>query len=359
MTRSKQSLFLAVGLVALAVVLVAGVVLGASLLRKQRSVNLSAGDPIRVAAAVSPRTPLFADTVTARIEIAADTHRVEPGSVRIASRFVPFRVVAAPVLERRTAPGAEFLSWSVTVSCVEDACRPRRIAKRVTFAPATVTYSPRGGDADSSSVKVTWPPVLFYSRVDPDEIRALNPLSQPPWRAELASLPAVSYRASPTLVAVLFYAAGGILLACGLVLLVPLTLRKMGAMPESRARVLGPVEQALELLETMPDGEGAVEQRREALELVATELDRRGERDLELSARRLAWSVEPPELEDTSALAQSVRHVVAAGDVVSERGREGDDGTDDGGMNAAAPVDAGAADAVAGPPGPGSNGRDG
>ena len=211
--------------------------------------------------------------------------------------------------------------------------------------------------------------MLFYSRVDPDEVRALNPLSQPPWRAELASLPAVSYRTSPSLVAALFYAAGGILLAFGLVLLVPLALRKMGAMPEGRARVLGPLEHALELLETMPDGDGAVEQRREALELVAAELDRRGERELELSARRLAWSAEPPEFEDTSALAQSARRVVAAVDVASERGGGDDDGADGNGVDAVAVVDAGAGDAGmtdAGaegtgitPPGPRSNGRDG
>ena len=42
-------------------------------------------------------------------------------------------------------------------------------------------------------------------------------------------------------------------------------------------------------------------------QLVAAELGRRGEHDLELSARRLAWSADDPAYEDTSALARDVR----------------------------------------------------
>jgi hypothetical protein len=57
------------------------------------------------------------------------------------------------------------------------------------------------------------------------------------------------------------------------------------------------------------EADGDVEPRRQALELVAAELGRRGEQDLELSARRLAWSEEAPPFEDTHELARSVRSV--------------------------------------------------
>jgi hypothetical protein len=351
MMRSPRGVVLGIGLAVSA--LVVAVVLGALFFARKPAVDLSAGDPLRVAAAVSPRTPLFADTVTARIEIAADTHRIEPESVRVVSRFAPFADVASPVVERRKAPGAEFVSWSVALRCLDDTCRPRNTAKRATFPPASVTYTTRGTDgATSRSVKVAFPPLVFYSRVDQDEVRALNPLSQPPWRAELASLPGVTYRASPTLVAALLFAAGGILVACGLGLLVLALLRKMGALPEGRSRIVGPLERALELLETVPEDDDAVAPRREALELVAAELDRRDERELELSARRLAWSEEPPELEDTRALAQSVRRVLAAGELTSGNGSD-ETGVADAGVAAAADG------APAGGPGRGSNGRDG
>ena len=71
--------------------------------------------------------------------------------------------------------------------------------------------------------------------------------------------------------------------------------------------MLAPLEQALVLLESQADPMTDPGPKRQALELVAAELGRRGEHDLELSARRLAWSADDPAYEDTSALARDVR----------------------------------------------------
>lgn len=297
---------------ALAVVLVAGIGFNG------QADELSAGSRsrIRVNADVSPRTQLFGDTLTARFELVADTRRVELGSVRVDGRFGPYSPVAEPVLERRRVGGAELVVWSVKLRCLDPACRPGNAAKRVTFTPARVVYSlGRGGRVVARSVVVDWPTLLVYSRVDQVEVAAVNPLTQPPWRADLGSLPRVSYSAPPGLLSGLLYAVGGLLIAGALLLCVPLALRDVRASAEAGQAGVPqpPLEQALVLLERNSEGDGAVEPRRQALELVAAELGRRDERELELSARRLAWSEEPPPYEDTRALARSARRVTDGG----------------------------------------------
>ena len=68
------------GLVAAAVVgaLVAGILLAT---RPSRDTT---AQPIRVGSLLTPRTPLFGDTVKAQIEFAGDARRIVPGSVRAA-----------------------------------------------------------------------------------------------------------------------------------------------------------------------------------------------------------------------------------------------------------------------------------
>jgi hypothetical protein len=310
---SDRQLLAGVGLLALAIVVTVATVLVAAIGHGEARSELR-GEAIRISADLSPHTQLFGDTVTARVAIAVDVDQIALGSLRVDGKFGPYQKIGTATVLRSQAGGTGYVVWTARLRCLDAACLPGKAGKRVLFPTARVSYSlMRGSDArPARSVTVAWPAVLAYSRLDRRQLAALDPRDEPPWRPDVTALPAVSYRASPPLLAFLFYGLGAVLIAASLILLGPPVLREVRratARSGTPSRRLPPYEQALWLLEKdVEDGED-VEARRKALELVAVELGQRGERDLELSARRLAWSPEPPASEDTRALARSVRQV--------------------------------------------------
>jgi hypothetical protein len=311
---SDRQLLAGVGLLALAIVVTVATMLVAAIGRGGAP-SVLRGEAIRVNSDLSPHTQLFGDTVTARIAIVVDVDQIALSSLRVDGKFGPYQKIGTPTVRRSQAGGTGYVVWTARLRCLDAACLSGKAGKRVLFPTARLSYSlMRGSDTarPARSVIVAWPALLAYSRLDRTQLAALDPRDEPPWRPDFTALPAVSYRASPPLLAFLFYGLGAVLIAACLALLVPPVLREVRrAMARSGppSLRLPPYEQALWLLEKdVEDGED-VEARRKALELVAVELGQRGERDLELSARRLAWSPEPPASEDTRALAQSVRQV--------------------------------------------------
>jgi hypothetical protein len=267
--------------------------------------------PIRIGAGLTPRTPLFGDTVTARVEFAADTRKVVPGSVRVEGQFAPFRKVARALVEREGAGDTEYVVWTARLRCLGKTCLPKGSERRVSFPPVRVTYTPAGAEpAVAKTVSVRWPALIVYSRVDPIEVDATDPRDQPPWRANLESLLAVSFAVPPRISAAALYGAGGVFLLGAVALVAPL--RRREAEPEPLEEVPPPVpetpfERALAALEQEARGDGGVGDRRRTLEFVAAELGRREQGDLEASARRLAWSQRTPSVEDAAALARTAR----------------------------------------------------
>jgi hypothetical protein len=266
--------------------------------------------PIRVGAVLSPRTPLFGDTVTARVEFAADTRRVVPGSVRFNGRFAPFRTVATPLVERKGTGTTEYVVWTARVRCLGKACLPTTSEKRVSFPPVRVSYLPVGAEpAAQKSIPVRWPALIVYSRIDPIEVEAADPRDEPPWRANLASLLGVSFDVPPRLTAATLYGAGALLLLGAAAIVVPLRRREPEPEPllEEPEIPETPFDHALALLEREPARDEAVNARRRALEFVAAELGQRGEDELEATARELAWAERAPSVADASALVRRIR----------------------------------------------------
>jgi hypothetical protein len=182
-----------------------------------------------------------------------------------------------------------------------------RETEEVDFDPARVSYAASVGDgARRLTADADWPPLVVHSRLaGPDENRT-DALASP-WRADLLSLPAVSYRVSPVL-AIAVLALGGILLlgAAAVILFRLLPEREPPPEPEPEPEpVASPLEQALALLEAPATNGG--QDRRRALELVAEEVERWGDDDLALSARTLAWSEGTPDGDETRALAARLR----------------------------------------------------
>lgn len=270
---------------------------------------------IQANAVLTPRTVAFGDTITARVDVTLDRDRVDPDSVRVATDFTPWRPTVDVDRRRRDGETTTHLRTTWTLRCLASACLPPALPLHLPFPPATVTYDTVEKQVrPARPLNLRWPELVVQSRLDatgtsPASGSGSSPF-ETPWRADLVSMPSVSYRLDPDAARLpLFAAAGGFaLLGLGLVYLGrPRRRPQLVLAPEEPPTpVLTPVEQALALLEDSVAADGAADRRR-ALELVAAELAGRGNHDLAQLVRRLAWSRQTPEVERTTPLAEQVR----------------------------------------------------
>ncbi len=265
---------------------------------------------IRADARLLPRIVLFGDTVRAVVDVTVDSERFDPETVRVGVRFSPWEVIGAPERVRRDAGRLATVRTTYAIRCMKSPCVPAGSLAPLQLPPARVTVSPIGeAEGKRERLSVAWPLLAVNSRFA--SVRFEDPRTAvTPWRADVASLPAVSYRVPPQALA--FVLLGVSLLlggAGGALAFVAWPRRAPAPPPEPEPEPLPsltPLEQALALLEESARVDGASEQRR-ALELVAEELDEWGDADLAQTARVLAWSEGVPGVEQTNALAARVR----------------------------------------------------
>ena len=151
---------------------------------------------------------------------------------------------------------------------------------------------------------------MTNSRIVVDDLDRDDELGKP-WRADVVSLPAVSYRASPSLILFLLLAGAGVLAIAGAALAYSALPRRRQApepAPVVPERELTPLERALALLDDHLPGD----ERRRALERVAQLLDEQNG-ELAQAARTLAWSNGLPAPEETGGFADRVRSTVVEG----------------------------------------------
>jgi hypothetical protein len=195
-------------------------------------------------------------------------------------------------------------------------CPPANQSAALEFNKVRVSFAPPGADlAERRSVGAEWPLLLVYSRFAAANLEGpTSPTNPNPWRADLISLPAVSYRVSPALLVVALLVFAGALAFAG-AMLVYFAVPRRGPAPPPEPEpepepeiTLTPLEQALVLLEDADRADGA-EDRRRALELVAEVLVD-DQPALARAARALAWSEDAPRVADTSGLASRVRTII-------------------------------------------------
>jgi hypothetical protein len=283
---------------------------------------------------LSPRTLLFGDTLRAGVEVVVDNTRIDPASVRVGMNFSPWEVLGEPERIRRDAGTTTHVSTRWTLRCLISPCVPSGQAAPLEFDPARISYVEIGRtDGGRSSTPVAWPLLTVFSRFASAAFESGTATSTAaPWRADMLTLPEASYRASPSLLAIVALGLVGILVAGGIALVVlAWPRREPPPPPEPEPEpvvLLTPLEQALELLEDASRDDGA-EDRRRSLELVAEVLaDHDGARDIVRTAKVLAWSEDAPEVGDTSDLAQRVRTRLEE-EAALQRNGDGDD--DEGG----------------------------
>jgi hypothetical protein len=297
------------GLAAAAAVAALAVVLVASERGEDESRVLGASG-VRVDVRLMPEIVFFGDTIEAIVDVTVDRSRWDPGSVRIGSQFSPWEVIGSPTRVQRDAGAMAHVRTTYVLRCMKSPCIPVGQASPLELGSVQATVAAPGAlEGQREVFRTEWPLLVVFSRFAAvgfeDEQGA-----EAPWRADLVSLPALSYRVSPRVLV-------GILLALSVLLVVAATAIAYVAWPQRAPEPepepepeplpsLTPLEQALALLEESARVDGAGDQRR-ALELVAEELDEWGDADLAGQARVLAWSPDVPGVEQTNALAAQVR----------------------------------------------------
>ena len=280
------------------------------------------GPAVQARTDLSPRSVFFGDTVSALVEVTLDRSRVDPESVRVEAVFAPWKPVGAVERVRRDQGTTTTLRFSYVLRCLGNRCLAADedlviLDKAVqTFGQARVTYTATKGatESGSGSVRAPWPRLLVGARFSARDAQAVGS-SSGGWRADLDSMPAVTYRMSPGLLSALLLAGGAALASAG-VFAYRFRPRRTTAptLPEAAPLQPGltPLEQALALLELSQRVDGAADQRR-ALELVAAALAERGSPKLALASRTLAWSRPVPGVEETNGVAAKARSALGNG----------------------------------------------
>jgi hypothetical protein len=271
---------------------------------------------IQARADLSTRPVAFGDTVQARVDVTLDRRRVDADSVRIATDFAPWAPTAEPERTRREGETTTHIRSTWTLRCLASACLPPGESLRIPLTPATVTYDTLGPQAASGrQLTAEWPVLVVNTRLEksgltPSAFGSGTSPFETPWRADMVSMPPVSYRVDPETARFPLFGAAAAFGLLGLVLAYlgrPRRRPKPVLVPVAPPPpVQTPVEQALALLEDAMAANGATDRRR-ALELVAAELAGRGSHDLAQLARTLAWSRQTPALERTTPLAEEAR----------------------------------------------------
>jgi hypothetical protein len=237
-----------------------------------------------VSAAIRPATHHFGEPVVAELVVVADKSLVDPSTVRVNPDFTPYEPIGPRQVERTETATSVRWRFRFPLRCLRDGCAPDGARRTIELPGAGVLYQFR--TEGRGTAIVDWPSFDVTARVPDDALAPEN------WRAEVASLPAVTYARSPTTLAAGLLGGSFVFALIGLGLVWWLTRPKETLEQEQlqeEPERLTTLERALQLArEAALDGDSP--ERRKALERVARELGDRGLPDLADRARALAWA---------------------------------------------------------------------
>jgi hypothetical protein len=286
---------------------------------------LASGKTAVVRGTLTPDVHLFAEPVVARIEVILRRDAVDPKNVRVKTDFAPYESVGTTTVARDDIGGFTHLRYTTTLRCLGPDCIPRTVhGSQVTvpqtselplfpetqqrdekrtyeFPPAIVTV---GAASEAKTVgRVVWPPLRSLSRINWDDPSVVG--QGFPFASDVTPLPKPTYRVSPTVFGLGLLAAALLLLAVPTWLVVHRLRRRVSREAES-GPALTPLERALALVE-WASRRPSIEERREALEPLAHELESDDADGKAALAREQGWSPPTPATEDMSALVTSIR----------------------------------------------------
>lgn len=285
---------------------------------------IAAGKTAVVRGELVPDVHTFGEPVVARVEVILDRSKVDPDDVRVSTNFDPYEKVGATRVERKDIGGFTVLRYTTTLSCLDQFCIPQTFRGETTvsqipgsppflpgqqrdekvkyeFPPAVVVAE--AGAKDRTLGRVVWSPLRSLSRINWYDSNVVG--QGFPFVSDVTPVSEPDYRISPTTL-------GLVLIALALCLLaIPGFLvwdwrRRNTVRPAEAGPALTPLERALRLVE-WASGRPSVDDRREALEALAFELDEEEGGGTATDARRQGWSPPTPEPDEMTELVESIR----------------------------------------------------
>ena len=255
----------------------------------------SSAPPITVETSLSPRSIYFADVVSARVDVFVDRRRVDPASIQMSTPFGRWKQLR-PV-RSATESDSSFVhrTWWFTIACFAQSCVPRVKSVQADVLPK-LTVSGRTTGGTTVQVRQPWPVLNVATRFAPPAVHALVNLKTQ------RSVPAATFRFSPTPLSLVFTVVGALLVAGGLGLGVVEFVRRRG----TRRTVVDrrpSLARSLALVRKAESGE--VEERRRAVGLLARVLPE-DDHGLAGAASEVAWSDPDPSPDELEELARRV-----------------------------------------------------
>jgi hypothetical protein len=285
---------------------------------------IAAGKTAVVRGALVPDVHTFGERVVAQVEVILDRAEVDPDDVRLSTNFDPYEKVGATRIEREDVGDFTALRYTTTLSCLSQLCIPHTFSGETTVnqIPGTPPFLPgqqrdekvkyefppaivvaEAGAKDRTLGRVVWPPLRSLSRINWYDSNVVG--QGFPFVADVTPVSEPDYRISPTVL-------GFVLLALALALLaVPGFLvwdrrRRNAVRTVEAGPALSPLERALRLVE-WASRRPSVDERREALEALAFELDEEQGGATATRAREQGWSPPTPQPEEMTELVASIR----------------------------------------------------
>jgi hypothetical protein len=268
----------------------------------EEAADLPLGKKVAATTALDPTVHVFAEPVTASVEVVVDREQVDPDRVRVEAEFLPYDVKAEQASSeergRFTVIRRQYLLRCLRVACIPEIlpsaageAETGRGERRAMRLPAArVLYDDPDGKTRVLQ-QASWPEVVSVSRLKQSDVPQFDDFV---FKTSVTPLPEPDYRVSPTLLGAALLMGAVALLALPAALVVRWYRRRRPVTVLVEESELTPLERALRLVEWAGGHDDGTE-RREALEILAVELDSMEHRELARSARELAWSpVSPP-----------------------------------------------------------------
>lgn len=281
--------------------------------------DLPGGRQIAVIASVDPAVHLFAEPVRARVEIVVDRDQLDPDRLELEPRFLPYDVYGQSE-EREQRGRFEVIRQEYLLRCLRIACIPpilpsdagdaesgRGERHVIQMRPVLVRYDDPDGE-ERVVARARLPETVSVSRIKVSDVPRFGFLFQ----TSATPLPEPDYRVSPALLGWGLIAAALALLAVPAALVAGWLRKRRRAAPVADPEPeLTLLQRALLLVEWARDRENGAE-RREALEVLAVELEAVEHGELATHARTLAWSAPSPAPAAADELVRAVREVEGA-----------------------------------------------
>lgn len=275
--------------------------------------ELPLGRQISARASLTPGVHLFAEPVVARVDVVVDREHLDPDRIELRTEFLPYDIDEAREI-REDRGRLTLLRYEYVMRCLRLACIPdvfssaagsaetgRAERRTLRLSPAEVVYDDPAGK-ERVLARPKWPDVVSASRIREGDV----PRSGYVFKTSVTPLPEPDYRIPPTLLGAGLIAGALALLAVPVGVLVSWLRRRRPPRVVVAEPELTPLERALRLVEWACGRENGVE-RREALELLAFELDALDRMEAAGSARKLAWSAQSPSRDAASMLLEEMR----------------------------------------------------